>query len=116
MSYNRLLMTDYFSIHTKYPTGNLSFDLQVRNMEIKAMEKVLLQVQKMKTKERRAWIEQNGMLMSVAYEKLLNEANYALQSLPLDSEVLKLSQQLITNLRDTSELLDGLLPGDIQMT
>lgn len=100
---------DRVIIHPRQATGNTKFDLVMRTRELHELEKVLQSVQAMKGKDRAAWVKANGEVFSQAYELFLADTSQTLEGLSMDDEILALSQELVASLRDTSELLDGLV-------
>ncbi len=100
---------DQITILPRQATGNTKFDLMLRTRELRELETILRNVQKLQPKERSSWVKQNGDLLSEAFDRLVAETSPTLENLSFDSEVLNLSKELVSTLRDTSQLLDGLV-------
>ena len=59
--------------------------------------------------ERRQWVEENGDFLTKAFDQFISETSQTLEGMSMDDETMALSKELVTTLRDTSELLDGLV-------
>ncbi len=97
------------NIFTRHTTGDTKFDLAMRTRELQQFEVLLKQVYTYSTDERKAWVRANGDFLSFAFEQFISEASHTLQDLSLDDETLNLSRDLVMTLRETGELLDGLV-------
>lgn len=105
-----LTMTDSFpNIFTRQSTGDSKFDLLLRTRELAQLEDLLKQIYTYSLDERQAWVEANGDFLALAYEQFISDASQTLQDLSMDDETLKLSRDLVMSLRETGELLDGLV-------
>lgn len=97
------------NIFTRQSTGDTKFDLVMRTRELAQLEELLKQIYTYSADERRAWVAANGDFLSLAFEQFISEASRTLQDLSLDDETLNLSRDLVMSLRETGELLDGLV-------
>lgn len=103
-------MTDTIpNIFTRQTTGDIKFDLVLRTRELQQLETLLKEIYTYSSGERRAWVQENGEFLSFAFEQFISEASRALQDFSLDNETLNLSKELVMTLRETGELLDGLV-------
>lgn len=100
---------DQIVILPKQPTGNTKFDLAMRTRELRELETILRTVHGMAPAQKTAWVKENGDVLSQAFNQFVAETSPTLENLSFDTEVLTLSKELVSTLRDTSELLDGLV-------
>lgn len=100
---------DQITILPKQLTGIPKFDLAMRTRELRELEAILRNAHDLEPQAKQAWIQENGELLSDAFDQFLAETNPTLENLAFDTEVLDLSKELVSTLRDTSELLDGLV-------
>ncbi|MBP7875980.1 hypothetical protein KA012_03215 [Candidatus Woesebacteria bacterium] len=97
------------NIFTRQTTGNTKFDLVLRNRELQQLEELLKQIYTYSSGERKAWVQENGNFLSIAFEQFISDASQTLQNMSMDGETLSLSRDLVMSLRETGELLDGLV-------
>lgn len=90
-------------------TGDIRFDLVLRTRELKQLEKVLKQVHDLPSRDKTQWVADNGPMLSQAYDQFVSYTSRTLEDISMDDEVLSLSKELVATLRDTSELLEGLV-------
>lgn len=104
-------MDDQPSIHflSKSHTGSTKFNLFLKAHEMKQVEELLRQVMMLPKKERKQWVKENGALMHEAYELFIEDSSLTLEEMNFDSESLELSKELVTALRDTSNIVQGIL-------
>lgn len=103
-------MTDFLpNIFTRQSTGDTKFDLVVRTRELHQLELLLKSIYAFSPDERKAWMNENGDFLSLAFEQFISEASETLQDLSFDDETLDLSRELVVSLRETGELLEGLV-------
>ena len=103
-------MTDFLpNIFTRQTTGDTKFDILLRTRELAQLEALLKQIYTYSAGERRNWVQANGDFLSLAFEQFISEASQTLQELSLDDETLNLSRDLVMSLRETGELLEGLV-------
>lgn len=81
----------------------------MRTRELAQLETLLKQIYTYSSGERKAWVRENGDFLSLAFEQFISDASQTLQDLSLDDETLNLSRDLVMSLRETGELLDGLV-------
>ncbi len=89
------------------------FRLFLKNREIQEIKSVLSHVLHMPGTQRSEWIEEYGEFVNQAFDALVDDSNLVLDELPFDDEVLLLSHELVTSLRDALQLMEGIL-GDQQ--
>lgn len=97
------------NIFTRQSTGDTKFDLAMRARELEQLEELLKQIYTYSSDERKAWVAENGEFLSFAFEQFISDASQSLQTFSLDDETLSLSRDLVMSLRETGELLDGLV-------
>lgn len=103
-------MTDFLpNIFTRQSTGDTKFDLTMRTRELQQLELLLKQIYTYSSDERKAWVQENGAFLSQAFEQFISDASDTLQDLSFDDETLTLSRELVVSLRETGELLEGLV-------
>ena len=76
---------------------------------MKQIEEVLRGVIILPEPERQAWVVENGALMSAAFESFIEDSNLTLEEMNFDMESLELSKELVTSLRDTMNIVQGIL-------
>jgi len=81
----------------------------MRSRELTQFEELIKQIYTYSPDERAAWVAANGAFLSLAFEQFLSDASQSLQGFSFDSETLSLSRDLVMSLRETGELLDGLV-------
>lgn len=97
------------NIFTRQTTGDTKFDLTMRTRELRQFEQLLKKIYTYPAGQRKTWVKENGNFLSLAFEQFISEASKTLQDLSLDDETLHLSRELVMSLRETGELLDGLV-------
>lgn len=91
------------------------FKLFLKNREIQQIKHLLGHVVHMNSQERTRWIEQYGEMVNQAFDALVDDSNLVLDDLPLDDEVLQLSHELVTSLRDALHMMEGILEDKPQL-
>lgn len=89
------------------------FRLFLKNREIQQIKALLHHVLHLSSHDRSLWIEEYGEFVNQAFDALVDDSNLVLDELPFDDEVLELSHELVTSLRDALQLMEGIL-GDQQ--
>ncbi len=87
--------------------------LKVR--EIKGIKQVLSQVEMMSAVEREEWIEEYGDMINDAIDRFVSDSQFSLENIFTDDEVLYLSQELVTTLKETIQTVEGMLYTQAQL-
>ncbi|MBP7768773.1 hypothetical protein KA082_03005 [Candidatus Woesebacteria bacterium] len=90
-------------------TGSTQFALFVKAHELQQISKILEQIMALPVAQRRVWVAENGEYINQALENFVQESNKTLTNLSFDDETLELSKKLILSLRDTVDMMQGLL-------
>lgn len=59
--------------------------------------------------QRNAWVEENGEMLSEAIDIFVQDSNLTLEEVTMDTETLELSKELVLSLRDTMDIIQGIL-------
>ncbi|PIY79312.1 MAG: hypothetical protein COY81_03475 [Candidatus Pacebacteria bacterium CG_4_10_14_0_8_um_filter_43_12] len=94
---------------TKASTGSSKFDLFLKTHELKEVGSVLEKVILMPKGQRSAWVEENGELIREAVEVFVRDSNLTLEEVTMDTETMELSKELVVSLRDTMNIVQGIL-------
>ncbi len=94
---------------SKSRTQSTKFNLFLKAREMKQVEEVLQGVMILPETERQQWVEENGEMMSAAFESFIEDSNQTLEEMNFDLESLELSKELVTALRDTTNIVQGIL-------
>lgn len=89
--------------------ATVRFDLFLKVRQIKQLELVVQNLKAQRLPERRAWLQANHTLMTDLVNEFTDESLSKLQGVATDPESVKLSVDLISNLRQTLLSLDGLM-------
>lgn len=103
MDYNALKLL------SSTPTNSVKFSLYLKAHELREIAKVLENVLLLPEKQRKAWAKEHGEIINKAIDKLVQESNATLSELTFDEETLQLSKELIVSLRDTVDMIHGIL-------
>lgn len=110
MIYNNQIMDDYSpKFISKGSTGSTKFDLYLKSRELKELSRVLEQVLLLPQEQRFEWVEENGELVSEAVDGFIQDSSSALDGISLDPETMELSKELVLSLRDTMDIIQGIL-------
>jgi len=101
---------------SKSRTKSAKFNLFLKAREMRQVEKVLEQILILPEQSRRRWVEENGEMMSAAFESFIEDSNQTLEEMNLDLESLELSKELVTALRDTTNIVQGILSEKQKLT
>lgn len=103
-------MDDYSPNFTsKAHTSSTKFNLYLKTRELKEVSKVLEQVLMMPQDQRASWVEENGEMLSDAVDTFVQDSNLTLEEVTMDTETLELSKELVLSLRDTMDIIQGIL-------
>lgn len=91
------------------------FRLFLKNREVQQIHSLLNHVTSLPSSQRSAWISEYGDLVNQAFDALVDDSNEVLDSLPFDDEVLELTHELVTSLRDALHLMEGILHDQQQL-
>ena len=91
------------------PTSSVKFTLYLKTHELREISKVLENVILLPEKERKAWAKEHGEIINKAMDSFVQESNATLSELTFDDETLALSKELIISLRDTVDMIHGIL-------
>ncbi len=93
--------------------SSTKFKLFLKNREIQQIKLLLSHVLHLSGQERSEWIQTYGDFVNQAFDALVDDSNVVLDELPMEDDVLALSHELVTSLRDALQLMEGIL-GDQQ--
>jgi hypothetical protein len=91
------------------PTNSVKFSLYLKTHELKEISKLLENVLLLPEKKRKAWAKEHGEIINRAIDTFVQESNTTLSELTFDEETLALSKELIISLRDTVDMIHGIL-------
>lgn len=94
---------------SKASSGSAKFDLYLKSRELKEVSKILEQVLLLPTEQRELWVQENGELISEAVDTYIQDSSSALDGIALDPEMMELSKELVLSLRDTMDIIQGIL-------
>lgn len=94
---------------SKASTGSAKFNLFLKAHELKEVSKILEQILLLPQDERTAWVEENGEILSEAIDIFVQDSNLTLEEVTMDTETLELSKELVLSLRDTMNIIQGIL-------
>lgn len=94
---------------TKASTGSSKFDLFLKTHELKELGSVLERVMLLPKEQRSAWVEENGELIREAIEVFVRDSSLTLEEVTMDTETMELSKELVVSLRDTMNIVQGIL-------
>lgn len=94
---------------SKAQTSSAKFNLYLKAHELKEVSKVLEQVLLFPQDQRNAWVEENGEMLSEAIDIFVQDSNLTLEEVTMDTETLELSKELVLSLRDTMDIIQGIL-------
>lgn len=94
---------------SKANTSSAKFNLFLKAHELKEVSKILEQVLLLPQDQRNAWVEENGEMLSEAIDIFVQDSNLTLEEVTMDSETLELSKELVLSLRDTMNIIQGIL-------
>lgn len=94
---------------SKASTVSAKFNLFLKAHELKEVSKILEQVLLLPQDERTAWVEENGEMLSEAIDIFVQDSNLTLEEVTMDTETLELSKELVLSLRDTMNIIQGIL-------
>lgn len=104
-----IIASDQFNIMFRPATGDLRFDLQMRTYDLQQLAQVLQRVYSFSAADKKLWVNDNGDIIMQAFDQLVWETSQHLEGLRMDTETLTISKDFVTTLRDTGELLQGLV-------
>lgn len=108
--YNTHTMDDYSpKFVSKAQTSSAKFNLYLKAHELKEVSKVLEQILLLPQEQRAAWVEENGEMLSEAMDIFVQDSNLTLEEVTMDTETLELSKELVLSLRDTMDIIQGIL-------
>jgi hypothetical protein len=108
--YNTETMDDYSpKFISKAQTSSAKFNLYLKAHELKEVSKILEQVMLLPQDQRTAWVEENGEILSEAVDIFVQDSNLTLEEVTMDTETLELSKELVLSLRDTMDIIQGIL-------
>ena len=90
-------------------TSDTKFTLFLKTHELQELTKVLERISTLPEEERKAWADEHGPLINQAIESLVQDSNRTLSQLSLDAETMQLSKDLVLTLRDTMEMMQGII-------
>lgn len=73
------------------------------------LTKILERVLTLQEAERALWVAEHGEMLNTAIDTLVQDSNSTIATLSLDDETLELSKELVLKLRDTIEMMQGIL-------
>lgn len=91
------------------PTNSIKFSLFLKTHELREIAKILENVLLLPEKQRKAWAKEHGEFINHALDMFVQESNETLSELTFDEETLALSKELIVSLRDTVDMIHGIL-------
>lgn len=89
--------------------SNAKFSLYLKIHEMQELTKILERVLTFSESERALWIAEHGGVLNTAIDTLVQDSNKTIAQLSLDDETLELSKELVLKLRDTIEMMQGIL-------
>jgi hypothetical protein len=94
---------------SKATTSSAKFNLYLKARELKEISSILEGVIALPQPERDDWVKENGELLSEAIDLFVQDSNLALEEVAMDNESLELSKELVVSLRDTMNIIQGIL-------
>ncbi len=95
-------------VSTQIPQAS-KFNLYLKTQEMKELARVLQYVSALPKRQRNAWAKEHATLIQQAVDFFVQESNATLAELSLDAEVIELSKELVTSLRDAVDMAQGIL-------
>lgn len=86
-----------------------SFRLFIKQREIQSIHDLMSRVQSLPSAERSRWIEENGEVISNAFDMLVDESHHTFEELRLDESSLEISRDVILLLRETLGLVSQMI-------
>lgn len=88
------------------------FDLYRRQKEIKEISKIVHQLSSKGKQEQTTWLRENERFVTEMAEDFVDESLFHLDGVKMDSETLRLSVEVMTQLRETFGRFQAIVAGD----
>ena len=94
---------------TVFDEESAKFELFLKAHEIKQINQVLRQVMRLPKAARERWLRECGEFVAEGFDSFIDESNEVLDGLQLDSESMILSKDLVVTLRESLNMVHGIL-------
>lgn len=95
--------------HTSREIPSQKFLLYLKVKEIKALNRALETVLSQSVLQQREWAESYGVIFDEALNSFIEDSNVILEKVSMEDEVLTLSEELVTHLKQAVQHIDFLL-------